>query len=195
MNLKSISQKIVRYISKAKELSSKEVIVYCYTIQMLLELIISTMITLVLGIYWNNIQSVIPFLIFFAFQRIYAGGIHLKKFWQCCILSNLVIFGGVFIAENINLNYFWIIIFTIVLNLTILKCTLLKGDNYEKKYFFNKTVRNDLIIAIIIFIYMKQQQYWILYILFSSNLMVVMGCIAEKIKEMCDKKRNEWSYN
>lgn len=195
MNIKSISEKIVRYIAETKELSSKETIVYCYAIQMLLELIFCTIITLALGIYWNKIQIVILFLIFFAFQRIYAGGIHLKKFWQCCILSNVVIFLGVFIAENIALNYFGTIFCAAILNLIIFKYTLQKGNNREKKYYFNKLVRNDLIVLIIVIIYVKQQQYWILNVLLSANLMIVIGCVAEKVKEMRDKGKNGLSYN
>ena len=45
MNIKNISEKIIRYISKEKKLSSKQVLLYCYTLQMLLELVLSTTIT------------------------------------------------------------------------------------------------------------------------------------------------------
>ena len=149
MNIKNISEKIIRYISKEKKLSSKQVLLYCYTLQMLLELVLSTTITLVLAACCNKMQITIYFLLFFAFLRIYAGGIHLKKFWQCCILSNLVIFIGVFIVDNMKLNYVWTIFFSIILNLTAIAYALLKGSNSEKKFFLKKIIRNELIMTII----------------------------------------------
>ena len=54
MNIKNISEKIIRYISKEKKLSSKQVLLYCYTLQMLLELVLSTTITLVLAACCNT---------------------------------------------------------------------------------------------------------------------------------------------
>jgi len=195
MNIKNISEKIIRYISKEKKLSSKQVLLYCYTLQMLLELVLSTTITLVLAACCNKMQITIYFLLFFAFLRIYAGGIHLKKYWQCCILSNLVIFIGVFIVDNMKLNYVWTIFFSIILNLTAIAYALLKGSNSEKKFFLKKIIRNELIMTIISVIYIIQKQYWILYVVFSANLMVVIGCIVEGIKGMRDKRKNKWSYN
>lgn len=62
----------------------------------------------------------------------------MKKFWQCCILSNLVIFIGVFIVDNMKLNYVWTIFFSIILNLTAIAYALLKGSNSEKKFFLKK---------------------------------------------------------
>ena len=119
----------------------------------------------------------------------------MKKFWQCCILSNLVIFIGVFIVDNMKLNYVWTIFLSMLLNLIAIKYALLKGSNSEKRFFLKKIIRNELIMTMIIVIYIIQKQYWILYVMFSANLMIVIGCIAEGIKGMRDKRKNEWSYN
>ena len=73
---------------------------------MILESIISTSITLLFAIIFDKMIETLFFLIFFIMLRIYVGGLHLNKFWQCCLLSNLVIFFGVFIAEKTELNLY-----------------------------------------------------------------------------------------
>lgn len=190
MNLENISKRIIDFIFDTEEVSTKKTCVYYYVLQMILESIISTSITLLFAIIFDKMIETLFFLIFFIMLRIYVGGLHLNKFWQCCLLSNLVIFFGVFIAEKTELNLY-VIGFTIFLIMMLFNYVKKTCDYKERQFFLKRLKRCIIFILGIVFSFVMLRHYYIINVLFSSVLMITLACIAQWIKEIKGGEKNE----
>ncbi|RKI26564.1 hypothetical protein D7V82_10420 [bacterium 1xD8-6] len=79
-----------------------DVSVYQYGYTVMIEVLLNTAISFVLGVLLGQIKEVCFFLCMFIPLRSFCGGYHATKAWQCAILSNLSVIGALVLSEMLT---------------------------------------------------------------------------------------------
>ena len=100
--LKKFSELIVDGQIEKKILKTDEREVYIYAYELLLNQVINMSITLFIAIIFDNIVSVLLFLICYIPMRTYSGGYHAKTNWGCTVISSLIVIGVCWSINAVN---------------------------------------------------------------------------------------------
>lgn len=122
--------------------------VYQYGYMLMIEVFINIFISLLLGILSHRLIEVTVFLIFFIPLRGYAGGFHMKKAWQCIIVTNLMVLLAGIVSKSLSQAVpmlAWLVIEglagAIIVLLSPIDSPEKPLDNAEKKHFGRKARR------------------------------------------------------
>ncbi len=101
---------ISNYISQELQLNDIKTDRIRFGIELLISAMISLFTTLILALFLNIIKPVFIILLIGAWIKSFAGGIHLKKVYQCALFTALTANGlGLILKYNVNLFrvHFW----------------------------------------------------------------------------------------
>ena len=180
--IENISHHIVMYAIAKGEVSEKDYDIYKYGFWVGIELCISIIVSVFCAISLHSLIELVLFFIIFVPLRAFAGGIHLKTFKNCFLLS----IGSLMVILNL-VKYCSLPV--IVLNLGILSLLILikfvthkKEKTISEKRFFQSKL--DITISIIacinIFFNIYGINKWI-FLIFLTLFLELFSILAENI--------------
>lgn len=89
--MERIANLLTEFLIKENNDKKMEFEVYRFAFLMSMEVLINIIIALILSSIFGMVGYGILFLILFSLLRAFAGGIHLKTFWSCSLLSSAVL--------------------------------------------------------------------------------------------------------
>lgn len=98
--IQKMVDRIVDRQVKNKSIEQEDINIYKYGYFLLIEVLINLIISLMIGVVFRDIKTVVLFLVLYIPLRTYSGGWHADKLWKCTVISNLILV----IAEIIS-NY------------------------------------------------------------------------------------------
>lgn len=98
--IQKIVDRIVDRQVKNQSIEQEDINIYKYGYFLLFEVLINVIISLMIGVVFHDIKTVVLFLILYIPLRTYSGGWHADSLWKCTFISNLILV----IAEVIS-NY------------------------------------------------------------------------------------------
>lgn len=178
-------EKIINLLLE-KQLENKmievdEIDIYKYGYTLILESIINILLALVIGILFNELFSVMLFLLFFVPLRSYCGGRHASTIPRCIVITNSIIFLVAIICkyEFFNGNYMLlgILDFVFILIISFIKPQDSKNKRMDIKEKDNcqKIVRIQLLIHFVFLVMMIIfEKYYIVPILFMVHMVQII---------------------
>lgn len=100
-------------------IEEEETIIYQYGFQVGLEILCCYIVSALIVIYMNKIWEYLFFLIIFIPIRMYAGGLHLKKYWTCFVGSILVQIGVLTSVHYLDFSDEFLLLLIFLLGLII----------------------------------------------------------------------------
>lgn len=88
--METISSKLAHHIS-SNDISNEEQIIVTYGLSIIVELLLNTLTSIVIAIYFDMLVEMIVFTLSFFSLRRYAGGIHAKNTRVCYLFSVVLI--------------------------------------------------------------------------------------------------------
>lgn len=183
-----LKEKIVSSMLKNQVIEPNEFDVYCFGVQLLLEMIVSFVIFLIIAAFFNSILETIIFIVSFAFLRQYAGGYHASKFIYCLAISCLIIVG---FCVSVNLCEKNIIFLIIINTLSILIIVFLSPTDskykpipigekakYKKKLFYFLIC--EAFVALILYALSIHYSVCITYSWYILSALLVVGKIQNR---------------
>lgn len=185
--MKKISIKLSCYLINKEIIDKNSFSLYQYGIQNLLEVLLSTIMSIIIALCFNlMIESILFFLVFIPL-RSYAGGYHCDKYINCLLCSCLTLGGILFIVKNIILPINYSVVLFIISLYGIKKQGIIMDvnrtlDNQEVKYFSKKlrlTLSIFTLIEITFSVLKFEKIVFLISIVFFFMLIVLL---AGKIK-------------
>lgn len=183
--MQKISKILTTYIIKKGIVKETERDIYEYGFLIFTECGLFIFCCLVITILFQKYIEGLIFFCIFAPLRSYAGGLHLKKFWFCFILSCLTYFGTLYLAENILVpveEVFIIILFLLVTtyHLYPIDDSNREVDEEENTYFKNKMLKYIYldIMFITLCLFLKKNE-WMNVIMITFLVIVVTMLIGK----------------
>lgn len=192
--IQKIVDRIVDRQVENQTIEQEDINIYKYGYFLLFEVLINIIISLVVGGVFNDIKTVVLFLILYIPLRTYSGGWHADRLWKCTFISNLILV----IAEVIS-NYcikyipvMYCIPLMILFGIYILVVSPVDTEskpleNYERES-YSKKVKIILfihIIVLILFIFFQNRKGIIIieYVYMVQVIMLVIEKINKNIKK------------
>lgn len=167
-----VATKLAEFLSKKEEKYKKDFKIYKYGFQLGLETLSCFFLCGLIAIRVHAVQELIVFLLTFCWLRLYVGGIHLKKYSACLILSCIVISSSIYISSKITEMSALIHIVIVVLLYSIKQILILfpgeKEAEQEQIYFNNKYEKVYLVIVI---------SSIFLFVIEKNSLIVTILCV------------------
>ncbi len=151
-----MSEKIINvFIDKGLVQKDEKELFIC-ALEQIFAYILNLFSVIFIGLIFNMLFEAILFTLTYIPIRIYAGGYHAKTQLRCYIFSVIMMIVVLFILK-LNVNIFLISILAITGSLVILMLAPVEDknkplDDIEIKVYRNRTIRNLIIILIILFI-------------------------------------------
>ncbi len=98
--IQKIVDRIVDRQVENRTIGQEDINIYKYGYFLLFEVLINLIISLMIGVVFHDIKTVVLFLVLYIPLRTYSGGWHADRLWKCTFISNLILV----IAEVIS-NY------------------------------------------------------------------------------------------
>ena len=102
--MEQVASAIVSKMLSADLISENETEQYNYSVQVLLEKLISYAILFGLAWLLHCLVEVVLFFVSFSIIRKYSGGIHCKRFGSCLLISTVISFSGIVLFPIIKDN-------------------------------------------------------------------------------------------
>lgn len=195
-------ERLTNYIVDCQIASGKikeeEGSVYRYGYTLFFEKIINIIIALIICMITGKWLYVAVFLFAVIPLRSFAGGWHAKEFWQCAVLSNLMIIIMLIVIEKISItNGIIYLLFEIITLMAII--FIIPTQNPNKKLSQNelkKYKKTTMIIwilqcciLVVLFVYKK---YEISTIMLYTHIIITIAAIAQVVSKIKrDKRRVE----
>lgn len=106
LNMEYLSQKAIHYIIKKGVIKEQYKEIYQYGFQCFLEVSISSIFSLAIGILLHMLPECLFFFILFIPLRSFNGGLHLNNYYSCFIFSALILFSSLMIIRIITIPTF-----------------------------------------------------------------------------------------
>lgn len=185
---------LAKFLSEKDEKYKKNFEIYKYGFQLGIEMLCCCFLCGIIAIWTHTVQELIVFLFTFSWLRLYVGGIHLKNYSACLILSCIVISSSIFISSKITEINLLIHIVIVILLYSIKQMLTLFPDEKEapneRVYFNNKYKRAcfGIVASSIFLLYIKKYSLvvTILCVIFIVWISLIVERIYTKVKG--DKK-------
>lgn len=161
--------------------------IYEYGLQTAAETVLSFVISILIALSMNMLIDGLFFFLIFIPLRTYAGGLHLKRYWSCLLLSCITFFGTLFFIKYWYVPILISLIFSCILLGIIWLLYPVENINRpvdaDEKTFFQKKINIVLLViflvAILLFI-LKQKK--ILLLLTVTLVLIAVTMMLGKIK-------------
>lgn len=192
-------EKIVSHIIDCQialgRIEQDEISVYQYGYTLIFERVINIAIVILICLITNRWLEIWGFLIVIIPLRSYAGGWHANKFWQCAIISNLIVVIMLLTINKIFIDSEIVYIgFEIIVLISMLLVVPIQNINKpltpeEKKIYRRKTTYIWIIECCLMLIFMIYKQYTYSLIILYAHSIVTIAVIAGKFGEKRIKRR------
>lgn len=129
---------------------------YIYGLEILIITIIKYLGIFIISFLLGVVKEALVFVLAFSMLRNQAGGVHLKSFWICFIITNIITFSCIFLFKALPINHTAIyqIIMLIISIALVLIFAPVDTENkplneYEKKLYKRRSINVILIASII----------------------------------------------
>lgn len=185
-----------KYINKQiiiGTIQKDEINIYKYGYILLLEGLLNILISFILALVLGALKTVLMFSAFFVPLRIFSGGYHAKKTWQCVLISNLVIVIAIFLNKWMLLHHLSMTVYLII-NISAMAGIFLispmesnnKKISVKEKKVYKIAVAVILIFEIAISITFFKGCVWIANISILVNIIQLLNLI---FSYLCEKKK------
>lgn len=197
--IQRIVNRIVDIQIKNQSIQQEDINIYKYGYFLLLEVIINLIISFTIALFFDDIKTLLFFLLFYIPIRTYSGGWHANEMWKCTFISNIILV----VAESIS-NFFidyipvgYCVFFMILLGIYILAVspvdTEYKPLEKAEKIIYGKKLKIIFIIHLMILIlflifYEKKGIIIFEYVYEVQAIMLTIEIIKSKYK--IKKKKN-----
>ncbi len=96
---------IVKKMRDNNTIDEENMDMHIFGLEILLITIIKYLGLFIMALLLGVIKEAIAFIIAFSMLRIQAGGVHLKSFWQCFIITNIITFSCIFLSKALPINH------------------------------------------------------------------------------------------
>lgn len=192
-------EKIVSHIIDCQTASGRikqdENSVYQYGYTLFFERVINIAIVIMICLITNRWLEIWRFLVAIIPLRSYAGGWHANKFWQCAIISNLIVIIMLLTIDKISIDSEIVYVgFEVIVLIAILFIVPIQNSNKpltpeEKKIYRKKTIYIWIIECCLMLIFVIYKQYKYSLIILYAHSIVTIAVIAGKIGEKRMKKQ------
>lgn len=180
---------LMGFICKDNDLSKDDYKIYQYGLQACLEIMFCLLVCIVIAIKMEMLKECVLFFSIFISTRSYIGGIHMKRYWHCFIMSC-----GVFTLVLYLTKYFAMESLKAILLFLISICIIYylerRGKfnecvSKEERIFYRNKISIILVIWIIIFSVLAFFQFHGLLTLSAyAFLSITLSKIAELVKNI-----------
>lgn len=191
--------KIVNYILKRQIsngiMKEDESGVYQYGYTLFFEKLINIIIVIIICLFTKKWLEIWSFLLFMIPLRSFAGGWHAKKFWQCTLISNLIIIFMIFIIPYINIRNYVIFLFIEIIFFAIIILTIpVQHSNRplsekEKNVYKKNTLIIWFIECVLIFVFAVINYYNFVLIIMYAHLVMILAAIGGLIENKMEQTK------
>jgi len=181
--MKKIADILTNYIIKQNAISRDEYVIYNYGFRVALEAATCFFSCLIIAAYMNQVNNYVIFLLIFFPLRSFVGGIHMKHFASCYILSCIVVWGVLALSAIINLPTITITSMAFIETLVLLIIAPVDNKNrpiscdefiiFSKK---TKVILANILLGIVILYILKQYELIITAMLTLFSIIVSLIC-------------------
>lgn len=188
--IQKIVDRIVDRQIKNQSIEQEDINIYKYGYFLLFEVLINLIISLMIGMVFCDIKTVILFLVLYIPLRTYSGGWHADKLWKCTFISSLILVIAE-ILSNYCIEYIPVMYCVPVMILSGIYILVVSPvdteskplENEEKKLYGRKVKIIYIlhIIALLLFMFFRERK-GILILEYVCMVQVIM-LVVEKIKK------------
>lgn len=166
--------------------------VYEYGFTILMEMVSFVVFSVAVSLYLHMILEGILFFVIFIPLRSYAGGLHLKRFYACFVLSCLTLGVILLITQNVNIPITVIVIAFLILEICVyalypVESTNREVDSVENRY-FKKKLETFLAIHLVLVMVCAELKYdRCLVLIDATYVMIVITMVIGK----CSSKKQK----
>lgn len=193
------------YIKRNTKITKTEYEIYHYGFQVGIELLIFLISALIVSAFLGMIEECIIFLVVFIPVRSYVGGLHLKSFRMCFILSCLALFLTLESVQNLSIPIEIAFILSIMEEIIIFYVKPIKNSNRpvaeEQEKVFGKRLQYILLTLFIInsFFFIFKIYNFLLTITYTFSIIIISqfgGKVktAQKENKCIKKKMFQYKY-
>ncbi|HKM03460.1 MAG TPA: accessory gene regulator B family protein [Lachnospiraceae bacterium] len=192
--MEKIAVFLTEYVEKKGMITKDEYSIYVYGFQVTLEIILCIFISsIIAGLFDMLIEEILFFVIFIPL-RSYAGGLHLKNYWSCLLLSCLTFSVVLFMCKTSYIESSISFVALIVLILSVWVMYPVENGNRsvdkEENDYFRKRLKKylliDVLIALICLV-INNEQYLLLCTI--TFFMVAVTMLIGKFKSTVYSKK------
>lgn len=187
--LQNVINIIINKQVESRTILEDEVNIYRYGYLLMFEVIINVIISVLIGIFFDDLKTVIFFLIMYIPLRSYAGGWHANKIYKCTIVSSLILVVAEILVIHISNIYalYFVPILVVCIAAIILVApvdTESKPLSQMEKKICKKKMYGIIATQICVLVYMSRITYE-KYIIIIGYVYVVQALmlLIEKIKQ------------
>lgn len=192
--IQKIVDRIVDRQVENRTIVQEDINIYKYGYFLLFEVLINLIISLMIGVVFHDIKTVVLFLVLYIPLRTYSGGWHADRLWKCTFISNLILV----IAEVIS-NYcieyvpvIYCVPLMIIFGIYILVVSPVDTEskpleNDERKS-YNKKVKiisflHSIVLILFIFFQNRKGIIIIAYVYMVQAMMLVIEKINKNVEK------------
>lgn len=147
---------IVNKMKKYDVVNEENTDFHIYGLEILLITIIKYLGVFIIAFLLGVVKEAVAFVLAFSMLRNQAGGMHLKSFWICYIITNIITISCIFISKTLPINHtmlYQIILLTISIALVLIFAPVDTENKplneFEKKLYKRRSIYVILILSII----------------------------------------------
>ena len=190
--MESLTTKFVNKLINSNIIKKEDSEIYSYGFKEMLFITLNIITTLFIGLIFNKIFEIILFMITYSAIRVYVGGYHARTKSKCYIFSVLMLISVCYILKlDLLKSYLLIVILTIISSGMILYLAPVEDENkpldeIEIKVYTKRTVRNLIIVLVVLGITLMFNKINISFCICISLLfnvtMLILGKINNSIR-------------
>ena len=192
--LEKFIDKIVDKQVKNKMMSEDEINIYRYGYFLMFEVVMNIIISILIGIIFKDIKTIIIFLAMYIPIRTYSGGWHADKLWKCTVISNvmlivielLVKYCGKYYSNHDMAVRLIVLLFICVIYICIVSPVDTKEkplNSKEKKVYRRKLIKIIVFEMCILIVFIINNARKCIFITEYTYFMQTIMLILEKNKE------------
>lgn len=193
-----IANKIIHFVIEVndKELDYE---VCRFGILMAMEVVINTLIALFISLKLGMFIYGLAFLLIFSFLRAFAGGIHLKKFWCCTLLSSIMFSLALLVVKYIRISLYILAIIGVILSIIMILIGPVDNINRriseaERKLCYKRLIGTIIILLAISVICILFGYYRMYMLIFTTISISVLTQTCGKIENIIiNQGKNRYS--
>ncbi len=206
--IEKIAVMLINILLEDGRIEEKDKEIYVYSMQVLVEKVISVIAIFIFAFIWNVVLETVLFLVSFSMVRKHAGGYHAKSF-RGCLIGSLGIYAiytkyvYFFVEKYIYMNFILLVLMVVVL-------LIIGGVNHpnmdwsEEEYRENKKITRIVaiteMVCISVLFYFGMGKSYILYMSFGIMLSAVLLALGKIIKQEVSedeegKQKNDALYS
>lgn len=143
---------LVKKMKNNKVIDENDMDLYVFGVEIFLITLIKALGIFIIASLLGLLKEAIAFISAFSTLRMQAGGVHLKSFWQCFIVTNIIIFSCIFLTKILPINHTLIyqIIILVISIILVLVFAPVDTENKPLNELEKKSYRKRSICIIII---------------------------------------------